>query len=297
MKDFAWVFGIIGAFGLSGCVSWEIDSESPTAIGTSTTGSVASFRDLKSLADVIETEQQLRDSIAAHQRFVGKNPEHAQALVSLANHWLLMGTAYTESRKEKRTAFLEAMRCSEQAMRTDPKFEESVRGGMPTWEACELLGEEHMDAMLFWVTGVLYMFREGMVFPQHVAHLDWLDRADQVLEHMKSVDRNWNGGAVLFSQAIVYHSVPPSAGGDPEKAQDYLDEAISVDGDWMLSRWGRAKYFLTAPEDREARIADLREILKENPENAAEAPYWRRYFQTEARRILKSMDAPTDSSQ
>ncbi len=246
------------------------------------------FSTLRRRAATIESEEALRASIEAHEGFVQANPRHRDALESLANQWLLMGTAYTRRRDEKRRAFLRAMSLSEQAMRTNPAFDQRVGSGESPWEACDSLGREEMDAMLFWVTGVLYVFREGMVFPQHIAHLDWLERADRMLERMKTIDRTWNGGAVLFSQAIVYHSVPESAGGDPEKARLYLEEALAYSEGWMLCRWGRAKYFLTDPKDAAARRAELQAVVA-TPPGVGEAPYWRRFFRDDARRMLDEM--------
>ena len=273
---------------LSGCLSWETTelTRPDVTAGGFPLDSVDPYGALRAQTALITSAVQLDESIEEHLRFLKRDPTNTEALVALASQMLLRGTAYTQGRAAKRTQFRQAMHYSEQAMLTDPAYAARVEAGDSPWEACDTLGASHMDAMLFWVTSVLYMFREGMVFPQPIIHVKWIRRAGEMLDHMETVERTWNGGAVLFSQAIVHHVVPPVAGGDPAKAQQYLKEAVASSDGWMLSRWGRAKYFLNPETESTTYREDLESVLAGDPNALREAPCWRRYFQAEARSML-----------
>ena len=146
-----------------------------------------------------------------------------------------------------------------------------------------------MDALLFWVTSVLYTFREGMAPGQPVFNVRWIRRCERILQRMEEIDPDWSGGAILFSKSLIYHAIPEVIGGDRERAEFYLGKAIEVSDNWMLARWGRATYYLI-PEGRieEAR-QDLNYVLSLDVESGGESVVWRRYFQEDARLKLQGL--------
>jgi hypothetical protein len=239
-----------------------------------------------SRAQAIDDQKSLEQSIALHWNYMSRQTPSRELLNSLSNQIILLADAYTPDRRTKRKLFLEAVALSEHAMKMNPDFLRKVEAGARTWEAVDSLHEEDMEAMLFWVTGLLYIFKDGMIPGEQIFNSAWISRAVAVLERMEAIDRTWRGGAVLFSRSIVYAAVPGALGGNKQKAREILDEAVNLEGDWMLPRWGRARYFHTATKDREAFIQDLEYVLATEVELPGEAPYWRRFFQADARNML-----------
>ena len=203
----------------------------------------------------------------------------------------MLGTAFGESRSEKMELFkLASASAIESMKRSNPEIAESLLSGQRIWEVAPLVSEAEMQATLFWVTSVLYTFREGMVQPQPMLNVKWIRRSELLLKRMEEIDPNWSGGAVLFSLALIYHAIPEVIGGDSDLAQEYLERAVSASDQWMLPRWGRATYFLI-PEGRlqEAR-EDLQYVLSlEIEDQGKESTLWRTYFNRDAKEQLKRL--------
>ena len=248
--------------------------------------------ELEAVLALVNNAGSLTKSIDTYRAYLDSNPLHKDAWTSLANQLILQATAYTSGLSAKRTLFLESMACCEAAMLLNPDFATARESGTPVWEACHTLGEEDMNAMLFWATAVLYTFREGMNLPEKVTHVEWLNHADQLLQHMETIDRSWNGGAIPFSRGIVKIALPRSKGGDKEVGLKWMDESVAMANDWMLCHWGRAKYGYPFSKNEHQRRSDLQRVIALDAETPREEIYWRRYFQEDARTMLRSMGAP-----
>ncbi len=248
--------------------------------------------ELEAVLALVNNAGSLTKSIDTYRAYLDSNPLHKDAWTSLANQLILQATAYTSGRSAKRTLFLESMACCEAAMLLNPDFATARESGTPVWEACHTLGEADMNVMLFWATAVLYTFREGMILPEKVTHVEWLNHADQLLQHMETIDRSWNGGAIPFSRGIVKIALPRSKGGDKELGLKWMDESVAMANDWMLCHWGRAKYGYPFSKNEHQRRSDLQRVIALDAETPREEIYWRRYFQEDARTMLRSMGAP-----
>ena len=245
--------------------------------------------ELEAVLALVNNAGSLTKSIDTYRAYLDSNPLHKDAWTSLANQLILQATAHTSGRSEKRSLFLESMACCEAAMLLNPDFATARESGTPVWKACHTLGEADMNAMLFWATAVLYTFREGMILPEKVTHVEWLNHADQLLQHMETIDRSWNGGAIPFSRGIVKIALPRSKGGDKEVGLKWIDESVAMANDWMLCHWGRAKYGHPFSKNEHQRRSDLQQVLALDAETRREEIYWRRYFQEDARSMLKTM--------
>ena len=275
---------------MSGCTTlFEPPAPSTLTIQDSTQD-VPDIEALQNTAMEISGVDSLAASINTHRLYLHKDPNNNAIWTSLANQLILQATAHTSGRSEKRSLFLESMACCEAAMLLNPDFATARESGTPVWEACHTLGEADMNAMLFWATAVLYTFREGMILPEKVTHVEWLNHADQLLQHMETIDRNWNGGAIPFSRGIVKIALPRSKGGDKELGLKWMDESVGMANDWMLCHWGRAKYGHPFSKNEHQRRSDLQQVLALDAETRREEIYWRRYFQEDARSMLKSME-------
>jgi hypothetical protein len=226
----------------------------------------------------------------AYARVLDQNPYHVRALTDLASQTILMGTAYSESRQDKRDRFRTAMRLCERAMYTDPAFKAMVDEGAPPWEACRVLGEEHIPAMMFWSTAVLYDFKEVLTFPEQVVNLAWVEHTGPFLDCMEALDPAWGGGAIQFTQSLYFGILPGALGGDDTRSAECLEQAVAFGSPWMLSRWGRAKYFRVRDGNRQGFEEDLRWVLRQEVAAPGEAYCWRAYFHQDAREALKNVD-------
>ena len=114
------------------------------------------------------------------------------------------------------------------------------------------LTAEDADAMGFWATAVLYYFKEVVPDPLKVFDARWLTRARIVMERVEMVYPEWSGGANYFNLGIYYMAIPKAMGGDLEKAQAYFEKAAASGPDWLLTPWGKAKYYYPLTGDRQA---------------------------------------------
>jgi hypothetical protein len=178
---------------LTGCMSWQpewpatgIDAPSPD-VG-------AMLQSADQLAAVADNRVRLQAAMNAYGRVLDQDPSHTRALTDLANQTILMGTAHTDSRQEKSRHFRSAMRLCERAMYTNADFRILADQGKTPWEACAVLGEEDMPAMMFWSTAVLYYFKEVLTFPEQVFNLSWVTHTGPFLERMAALDPAWGAG-------------------------------------------------------------------------------------------------------
>lgn len=272
-----------------GCVSWQPDwPEIAPARPASDVGTLLARAE--ALAAVAEDRESLQAAMDAQRRVLIQAPFHVRALTDLANQTILMGTAYGDDRRTKDTHFREAMRLCERAMYADPEFKQMADGGAAPWVACHVLGEDHLPAMMFWCTAVLYRFKEVFTFPEQAANLSWVEHTAPLLARMEALDPAWGGGAIQFTWSLYYGILPGLLGGDEALSQEHMDAAVAFGPPWMLSRWGRAKYFHVRDGDRKGFEDDLRWVLSQDAAAPGEAIYWRVYFQRDARQALAEMD-------
>lgn len=232
----------------------------------------------------------LRTAMAAYETVLARDARSYPALVTLADHSILMAAAYTADRGDKRDLYDRAMRLAERAMYTNPEFKRLADSGARPWEACGVLTEREMDAMMVWMTALLYEFKECMSVPARVANVRWMTYLDPMLDRMEQLDRSWEGGAVPFTRAFYQFVLPRSLGGDRASAVRSFAEAEELGPDRLVNRWGRAKYFHVVNQDREAFIDDLEWVATRDPQEFADAPAWKAYVQRDAKRLLEQAD-------
>jgi hypothetical protein len=281
---------LISVFMFLGCVSRNYDPIAAFPKPSGSQGASLSIESLKKFDTEIETAQQLAESIDHYKNYVSWHPKDREALNTLSNQLILYGTAYTAERKDKRAYFYEAMKAAELSMACNPAYEKRAQAGETPWEACTVLEMDDMESMLFWSTAVMYIFKEGLPMFELPFNAKWMNRVVLILNRMEAIDRTWAGGAILFTRSLIYGALPSFAGGDEEKAYAYLEEAVQLKGDWMLSRWGRAKYIYSRTGNKDGFVADLEFIIAIDPNLPGEALYWRKYFRKDAQEMLAQQD-------
>ena len=281
--------GLLWAALAAGCVSWQPDWPATAPLRPAPdVGSLLAEADV--LAAAADDQESLQAAMDAYRRVLALDPFQVRALTDLANQTILMGTAYDEDRRSKDASFQTAMRLCERAMYAHPAFKALADEGAAPWEACHVLGEDHLPAMMFWSTAVLYRFKEVFRFPEQVANLSWVEHTAPFLARMEALDPTWGGGAIQFTWSLYYGILPGMMGGDETLSQQYLDSAVAFGAPWMLSRWGRATYFHVRDGNRQGFEDDLGWVLARDAAAPGEAYCWRAYFQRDARQALADID-------
>lgn len=223
--------------------------------------------------------------IGLYEAVLLDNPGDYSARVQAASLYILKGTAFSQS-NEKTLAFRRAMKYSELAMYTNPRFKERVDAGIPPWEAADTLGAREAEAMFFWVTALQYEFKEGMSLPSKILNIEWLQRALVFLNRIETVAPAFGSGGVEFGKVICYMALPESFGGSKTKGDDYMSRAVAKGHDCLFPRWARGKYYLPAKGEKKAAADELVWVAAQNPA-AYRDPYpWRVHFQDDARKII-----------
>lgn len=236
-------------------------------------------------------KDKLQALLATYEEILAIRPDHRDTLTNLCSYYTLLGAGYTTGRGDKAETYKQAIRYCEKAMYLNPAFMKRVDQGENVWEAASLLTAEDANAMGFWATAVLYYFKEVVPDPLKVFDARWLTRARIVMERVEKVYPEWSGGANYFNLGIYYMAIPKAMGGDLEKAQAYFEKAAVSGPDWLLTPWGKAKYYYPLTGDRQAFIRDLEWVLTRNPRETGEPYPWSIYFQEQARELKAQADA------
>jgi len=226
--------------------------------------------------------QGLRAAIATYEQVLTVNPGDSQALTALSTQHILLGTAYTSGRHAKSRHFLIAMDYAERAMYSNQAFRAEVATGTPLWDAVDLLEDDQLEAMFFWVKALHYQFKEGLTLVGKIVNIRWMEHSLKVLERIVEIDPEFGGGGVEFAMAISYEVLPSRWGGSSERADAYMQQAVEAHPDWLLPRWARGRYYYEIRGEPEKSQADLAWVASRNPRDYADPRAWKRFFQADA---------------
>ena len=235
--------------------------------------------------ELVSDRDSLLHSIAVFEEVVQSDPANIEAWAKLANLYILKGAAFEKRAGAKRKAYEHAMSLCESAMMNDPDFGARISKGDPVWEAASGLGADYVAPISFWSTALFYQFDECLNKIVKPMNLRWIQRAEIMLGYAYAIEPDWGGGQLHFSYGI-YYLMPKVAGGDLEKSQAYFDKAVEVGPDWLLNRWGRARYLYKRTGNTDGQIADFKWVLNQDPALMKGPLYWNLFIQQDARKIL-----------
>lgn len=276
------------------CVSWKPGWKAPTP--QLVTGDIAVL-----LEEAVARENQADDAhqvkqlIDAYGRVVAADPRHYQALWKMGNYHILAGAGYGRSKRDKKFHYLEALRCCERAMYTNPQFRQEVDSGRPVWEACQKLGPGQADAMGYWYTAIFHYFDECLPPAGRLLNARLIVRTDPVMRRIDEVDPDWAGGGNYFSRAIYLIALPERYGGSKVQAEQLFTKAITAGPNYLANRWGRARYLYPLIGNRAGYVADLQWVLEQDPRASGNTYPWNVYFQRQAKEMLKRTDKVFES--
>lgn len=276
---------IIVVLTVSGCFQWQSDFSTHISSLPQTKAQTL-LEDANRLADQADDREKLITAIEAYKQVLQADPNNYQALCYLSTYHLLLGDGYSAGKSHKIRNFKAALGYSERAMYTNPAFKKLIDQGTPVWQAVDSLTIQEMESMLFWTTAVFYYYKEGLGVLGQIINYSWIKRARNVLEHMTGLDPDWNGGSIHFMWGVYYLSLPVSVGGDRELSAEYFQKAIETGPDWLLNRWGRAKYFHVKMDNPQQFKEDLEWVLAQDFQKASGPYAWNAYFIKDARTML-----------
>jgi tetratricopeptide (TPR) repeat protein len=273
----------------TGCMTWHPQWPDPSK-ASAPADAAGRLEDADRLGRGADSRNGIEAAIAAYQAVLEIDPANYEACFTLSHLHLLLGDAYASTRSEKRGCFHKAMVYAERAMYTNPSFQQGIQRGEPTWVACRALGAQEMEAMLFWINGVFYTYKEGQSYLGQVINFRWVQRARLVMDHMTSIDTDWGEGALHFTWGVYFLSIPERIGGDRNKSAAYFSKAIEVGPHQLLNRWGRAKYFHVKMKNPQGFREDLEWVLAKDVARSPGDAVWNAFFVRDARRMLDTMD-------
>jgi hypothetical protein len=248
------------------------------------------LQEADTLVQNADNKEKLMDIITLYKTVLQTDPQNYKALYELGHLSLLVGDGYSTKTGEKKNFFKKALYYNEHAMYTNPLFKEQIDNGIDVWEAAQVLTEKDMDLMLFWTTAVFYYYKECLGAFGQMINYKWIRRAKSMMEHLYAINPDHAGGAPYFTKALYYLSIPRSVGGNKKIAEELFAKAIEVGPDWLLNRWGRAKYFHVKMQNRDAFKQDLEWILKQDIDTMKGHPAWKIYFMNDAKYMLAHID-------
>jgi hypothetical protein len=283
------IYVLAVAFFLSGCMSWQPDWDRSV--------SPAAGKDVSPLLEqadqlllTTDSRSELLATIYAFESVLEADVANINALTNLGHLYILLGAAYTTDRSEKIEHYQTARRYNEWAMYTNPSFQARVDGGEKPWEVCEVLTQREVPAMFYWVTAVMYHFKEGMSLPGKVVNKKWVEWCGVFLHRIEDIDPEWGGGGVQFSLALYYGILPKALGGDRNRSDVYLARSIEIGPNWLINRWGRAKYFHVRDGNQLEFEKDLQWVIAQDIQRAGGIYPWKVYFQRDANEMLAAVD-------
>ena len=277
---------------LSGCMSWPRGWEVVPDLGAAQATDLEAS--IEAAAEAFESAGSAEELDTARTRIgelLEQVPNHKRLLLVGAQAEILHGAAYDQRKSDKAESYIRGIQYAERVMATHPEVRRQLEAGATLAESVQHLESDRAEAMLLWVTGVSYYFKECLSGLGHLVNFRWMLQTSEVMKHLNAVAPDYKYGAVPFSLGIYYLALPESAGGDIQLAGQLLQKAVDQSGTSLLPRWGRAKYYWVKIGDEQAFRDDLEAVLAMDPQNAISAYSWNVYFQRDAREMLEQAEA------
>jgi tetratricopeptide (TPR) repeat protein len=218
------------------------------------------------------------------------DPANYFALWKIGNYNILLGAAYSDKKRDKKKHYREAIQYCEKAMFTNEDFKSAVLDGADICAACSKLTLQEIDAMGYWYTSRFYYFIDclsplGRLFNTRIV----IDN-NTMIERIDQLDSTWAGGGNYFSRALYYIAVPERFGGSKARAEQEFGKAIETGPNYLVNRWGRAKYLYSITGNKAGFVSDMEWVLLQDPRNSGNPYPWNIYFQEDARSTLAGVD-------
>lgn len=235
------------------------------------------------------TADEVNDVIAAYLEVEKVAPTNYSALWKIGSYHILMGAAHSPKIRTKKWHYREAIKYCEKAMYTNIDFANEINAGKDATEACKKLTINEIDAMGFWYTARFYYYKECLKPIGRILNTKIPLDNNKVIVQIDKIDPQWAGGGNNFSRALYYIATPEKFGGSKEKADEEFTTAIQVGPNYLVNRWGRAKYLYSITGNNEGFKADMNWVIAQDPSKGGNPYAWNVYFQNDAKKELTKM--------
>jgi len=233
-----------------------------------------------------DSKEEVLKLIDAFKEVEKVDPLNYYALWKIGNYNILMGAAYSTKSKNKKYYYKEAIRYCEKAMGTNKLFLSQVINGEEITDAAGSLTINEIDAMGYWYTARFYYFKECLKPLGRVMNTKIVIQNNKMIERIDEMDPTWAGGGNYFSRGLYYIAVPEKFGGSKERAADEFNLAIETGPEFLVNRWGRAKYLYDLIGDTDGAKQDLEWVINQDPHSGGNTYPWNVYFQKDAANML-----------
>lgn len=242
----------------------------------------------RSMEAVAVSKEELLNLIDVFKTIEKIDADNYYALWKIGNYNMLIGTAYSKRKKDKKFYYKEAIQYCEKAMCTNDVFLNKVRSGEGIIEASNSLTLAEIDAMGYWYTARFYYFKDCLSPLGRVMNTRIVIDNNSMIDKIDELDPTWAGGGNYFSRGLYYIAVPEKFGGSKERAAEEFKLAIETGPDYLVNRWGRAKYLYALIGDTAAMKKDLEWVIAQDPHTAGNTYPWNVYFQKDAKKMLET---------
>ena len=240
----------------------------------------------KKLETIADSKEELLKLLDIYKEIESADPENYYALWKTGNYNILLGAAYSPKKKDKKYYYKQAIQYCEKAMSTNEDFLNRVNNGEEIVEASKSLTLAEIDAMGYWYTARFYYFKDCLSPLGRVMNTRIVIDNNSMIDLIDKLDPSWAGGGNYFSRALYYIAVPEKFGGSKKRAADEFDLAIKTGPNYIVNKWGRAKYLYFLVGDTAAMKKDLQWVIDQNPHSAGNTYPWNVYFQNDAKKML-----------
>lgn len=237
------------------------------------------------------TKKEILEMVAYFDKAAQEENDNLLALWKQGQYYLLLGAAHSSSRKEKKKFYKLSIHFCELAMYKNEAFKSEIENGEKIWDQVHLLGEEYVDAMGFWYTARCYYFKECLTVLGRIFNVSLMINNEPIIARIDELNPAWEGGGNNLSRAIYLIAVPSKFGGSKSKAKEEFKKAIELGPNYLMHRWGRAKYLSSITGEKEKYIEDLNWVLEQDPAKCGNPYPWNIYFQNEARKMLAQVNS------
>ncbi len=286
-KNVFWLIHLAFFLFATSCVSFEPGWKNYSMKTDGNTKADSLLEIAQKLEKNAATKPEVENLITAYKNVLKANPANYNALWKVGNYHILLGAAYSDRKRDKKHHYLQAVKYCERAMYSNDAFRKDIQNGSAITDASQYLTINEIDAMGYWYTARFYYFKDCLNKMSRVFNTKIVIENNMMIDRIDELDPAWAGGGNFFSRALYYIAVPEKFGGSKARAEEEFEKAIKAGPDYLVNRWGRAKYLYALTGNQAAFEKDLEWVLSQDP-NLGGNPYpWNVYFQSDARKILK----------
>jgi len=238
-------------------------------------------------SDLQLAHEALGSNLKLIEAIIKSDPENEQFLTFAAEGFNAYALAFCEddSMERARVFYLRAKEYGMRVLMKNKKFKEALDGDITAFrEAVKTFDKDGVPA-IFWTA-----FSWGSyvnITRTDVAGLADLSKVQALIEFVAEKDPSfYHGGAYLFL-GVIEGTTPKSLGGNPDKAKEYFEKALKVNGGkFLMTQLYYARTYAVATQDQLLFESLLKQVEEASPDILPEARLANIVAKKKARKLL-----------